>query len=140
MIPHSSLSKRWNALSYHKVREAIAGGWLRFEHIPGTENPVDLLTKALQWFKLKVYVEPLLMWKGDTAVAPSGSSNPEGSDTNPGHEQTRDSAGDGQNGTVRDGNPLRDANANPPVGNGQSGINIPIVLRGNQYAVLYDKE
>jgi hypothetical protein len=122
------------------VREAIAGGWLRFEHIPGTENPADLLTKALQWFKLKVYVEPLLMWKGDTAVAPSGSSNPEGSDTNPGHEQTRDLAGNGRNGTVSEGNPSHNTNASPPDGNGQSGINIPIVLRGNQYAVLYDKE
>jgi hypothetical protein len=25
-IPHSTLGKRWNALSYHKVREAIASG------------------------------------------------------------------------------------------------------------------
>eukprot|EP00977_Amphora_coffeiformis_P023040 scaffold12128_cov105-Amphora_coffeaeformis.AAC.1 len=25
-IPHSTLGKRWNALSYHCVREAIAGG------------------------------------------------------------------------------------------------------------------
>ena len=24
-IPHSTLNKRWNALSYHKVREAVAG-------------------------------------------------------------------------------------------------------------------
>jgi hypothetical protein len=46
-IPHSRLSKRWNALSYHKVREAIAGGWLRFEHIPGSENPADIFTKPL---------------------------------------------------------------------------------------------
>ena len=46
-IPHSSLTKRWNALSYHTVREAIASGWLRFEHVPGTENPADILTKPL---------------------------------------------------------------------------------------------
>eukprot|EP00977_Amphora_coffeiformis_P024241 scaffold15162_cov84-Amphora_coffeaeformis.AAC.1 len=48
-IPHSTLGKRWNALSYHRVCEAIAGGWLRFEHIPGTENPADVLTKSLAW-------------------------------------------------------------------------------------------
>eukprot|EP00977_Amphora_coffeiformis_P012602 scaffold3161_cov146-Amphora_coffeaeformis.AAC.2 len=48
-IPLSTLGKRWNALSYHRVREAIAGGWLRFEHIPGTENPADVLTKSLAW-------------------------------------------------------------------------------------------
>ena len=85
-IPHSTLGKRWNALSYHRVREAIAGGWLRFEHIPGTENPADIFTKPLAWAQLKVFLEPLLMWKGDTADIPSGSSNPEGSVTSPGPE------------------------------------------------------
>eukprot|EP00977_Amphora_coffeiformis_P003256 scaffold609_cov170-Amphora_coffeaeformis.AAC.10 len=76
----------WNALSYHRVREAIAGGWLRFEHIPGTENPADVLTKSLAWNVLKTYIEPLLFWKGETSDAPSGSPNPEGSITGPGHE------------------------------------------------------
>ena len=90
-IPHSTLGKRWNALSYHRVREAIAGGWLRFEHIPGTENPSDVLTKSLAWNVLRVYVEPLLFWKGDTADAPSGSSNPEGSVERPAHGTTRES-------------------------------------------------
>eukprot|EP00977_Amphora_coffeiformis_P000267 scaffold79_cov145-Amphora_coffeaeformis.AAC.8 len=85
-IPHSTLGKRWNALSYHRVREAIAGGWLRFEHIPGTENPADVLTKSLAWNVLKTYIEPLLFWKGETFDAPSGSPNPEGSTTSPGHE------------------------------------------------------
>ena len=33
-IPHSSLNKYWNALSYHKVCEAVAGGFIHFEHIP----------------------------------------------------------------------------------------------------------
>ena len=32
-IPHASLNKCWNAISYHKVREAVAGGFIRFEHI-----------------------------------------------------------------------------------------------------------
>ena len=27
-IPHSSLNKCWNALSYHKVHEAVAGGFI----------------------------------------------------------------------------------------------------------------
>eukprot|EP00977_Amphora_coffeiformis_P020819 scaffold8559_cov92-Amphora_coffeaeformis.AAC.1 len=82
-IPHSMLGKRWNALSYHRVREAIAGGWLHFEHIPGTENPADVLTKSLAWNVLKIYIEPLLFWKGETSDAPSGSPNPEGSITSP---------------------------------------------------------
>ena len=80
-IPHSTLAKRWNALSYHRVREAVASGWLRFEHIPGTENPSDILTKSLAWAMLRVFVEPLLMWKGDTAA-----QSPEGSVTGPGFD------------------------------------------------------
>ena len=87
-IPHSTLSKRWNALSHHRVREAVAGGWLRFEHVPGAENCSDILTKPLAWFAMKIFVEPLLLWKGDTADVPS-EPNPEGSDTDPGHG-TRD--------------------------------------------------
>ena len=76
-IPHSALSKRWNALSYHKVREAIAGGWVRFEHMPGTENPADIFTKPLPWATMKHFVEPLMFWKGETYD--DAQSTPEGS-------------------------------------------------------------
>ena len=127
-IPHSSLSKRWNALSYHKVRESIASGWLRFEHIPGTENPADILAKPLPWHMLKVFVEPLPLWKGDTADAPSGSENPEASDASPGLTLTRDS-GD-----------ATDTNANPVVGAGSAGASIPIELSNNMCAVLCDDD
>ncbi len=96
-IPHSTLSKRWNALSYHRVREAVAGGWVRFEHLPGTENPADIFTKPLPWHTMRNFVEPLLMWKGDTqshhvtAAAPVPSPAPEGSIEGPGHDSSRDS-------------------------------------------------
>ena len=83
-IPHLMLGKHWNALSYHCVCEAVFGGWVCFEHILGTENPADILMKPLPWFSLKVFVKPLLLWKGDTVDAPSGTSNPEGSDVGPG--------------------------------------------------------
>eukprot|EP00977_Amphora_coffeiformis_P013104 scaffold3362_cov154-Amphora_coffeaeformis.AAC.6 len=86
LCPHSTLGKCWNALSYYQVHEAIAGGWLCFEHIPGTENPADVLTKSLAWNILKVYVKPLLFWKGEMSDAPPGSPNAEGSVTSPGHE------------------------------------------------------
>jgi hypothetical protein len=128
-IPHSTLSKRWNTLSYHKVRESIASGWLRFEHIPGTENPADILTKSLQWFKMKIFVEPLLMWKGDVGDVPSGSHNPEGSDANPGHGQTRESMNQDLNVTEPN-----------PDGNGSASMSIPIVLMNNQYAVLWSND
>ena len=77
-IPHSSLNKRWNAISYHKVREAVAGGFIRFEHISTDQNPADILTKSLRWHKARVHVEPLLFWKGETSTDDSTTS--EGSD------------------------------------------------------------
>ena len=46
-IPSSSLKKRHNILSYHRVREAIAADIVRVIHIPGKENPADVLTKTL---------------------------------------------------------------------------------------------
>ena len=46
-IPSSTLKKRWNALSYHRVREAVAAGIVNVIHLPGIENPADVLTKFL---------------------------------------------------------------------------------------------
>ena len=65
-LPHSTLGKRWNALSHHRVREAVAGGWLRFHHVGTKQNAADILTKSLAWNEMKALVEPMLMWKGDT--------------------------------------------------------------------------
>ena len=65
-IPHSSLGKRWNALSYHRCREAVAAGIVRFHHIAGDENPSDLLTKPLPHYKARVHLKPLLFWNGET--------------------------------------------------------------------------
>ena len=81
-LPHSTLQKRWNALPYHRVREAVAGGWLRFEHLPGAQNPADILTKPLPHYKARVFVDPLLFWKGETLIVESSPSaaKPEGSD------------------------------------------------------------
>ena len=59
------------------VREAIAGGWVRFEHMPGTENPADIFTKPLPWATMKHFVEPLMFWKGETYD--DAQSTPEGS-------------------------------------------------------------
>ena len=75
-ILHSSLNKHWNALSYHKVHEAVAGGFIQFKHIPTAKNPADILMKSLPWHKAHVHVEPFLFWKGKTVVdtAASGMS------------------------------------------------------------------
>ena len=39
------LHKRHTALSFHRVREAIASGFIQFVFIPGTNNPTDFLSK-----------------------------------------------------------------------------------------------
>ena len=62
-IPHSTLNRHWNTLSYHKVHEVIAGNIVQFEHIPTLKSPSDILMKPLLWHKAWVHVEPLLFWK-----------------------------------------------------------------------------
>ena len=44
-VPSSVLKKKHCAISYHRVREAIAAKIMRFAHIPSTENIADVLTK-----------------------------------------------------------------------------------------------
>ena len=67
-IPHSRLHKRHNALSFHRVREAIAAKILAFFHIPGAINPADILSKHWGYSKVWTTLQPLLFWQGDTAV------------------------------------------------------------------------
>jgi hypothetical protein len=64
-IPHSRLGKRHNALSYHRVREAIASGVIYFVKILGIDNLADVLTKYAAQLKFWPLVEPILFWKGD---------------------------------------------------------------------------
>ena len=45
--PESTLQKKHNAIAYHKVRESVASGAIRFHHEPGKKNLADLLTKFL---------------------------------------------------------------------------------------------
>ena len=65
-IPHSTLTKRHNALSYHRVREAIAGKIIRFFHIKGENNPADIVSK--HWGQAQVWhlIRPLLFYSGET--------------------------------------------------------------------------
>jgi hypothetical protein len=65
-ILHLSLMKRHNALAYHHIRKAIAAQVLHFCHIPGNQNPADVLTKFLPWATSWPLIEPILFWKGET--------------------------------------------------------------------------
>jgi hypothetical protein len=68
-VPTSTLNKRHNALSYHRVREAIASGTIYLMHIPGIMNPSDVLTKFLGYTKFWPLIRPLLFWSGETVNA-----------------------------------------------------------------------
>jgi len=65
-LPHSTLSKRWNALSYHRVREAVAADFIRFEYVQSKDNPSDILTKQLDGYTFWTHVDTLLFRYGDT--------------------------------------------------------------------------
>ena len=82
-----------DTLRAHEICDVV----IVLSNIPGTENPADILTKPLAWHQMRVFVKPLLMWKGDakeakTSAPPGSNTNPEGSDAGSGLEQSRDSA------------------------------------------------
>ena len=65
-VPHSTLKKRHNALSYHRVRAAIAVKIVKFARIDGKDNPSDVCTKFLPWAVFWPLIQPMLFWKGET--------------------------------------------------------------------------
>jgi hypothetical protein len=71
-IPHAKLHKRHVALSFHRVRQAIASKFVGFYFLPGVDNPADILSKhwsyASNWENLKC----LLFWKGDPVTMDKG--------------------------------------------------------------------
>jgi len=68
-IQTSVLKKRHNMLAYHRVREAIAADLMSFFHIPGTENPSDVLTKNLTHSVAWKLIRPFLFYAGDMSTA-----------------------------------------------------------------------
>ena len=67
--PNSTLNKRHNFLSFHKVRSAIAAGYVKFGFIAGSQNPADVLTKFLPYVQFWPIVQSILFWKGNTSVS-----------------------------------------------------------------------
>ena len=77
--PHGRLHKRHNALSFHRVRWAIAAKVVRFHHIAGVTNPADILSKHWDYSSVWPVLQPLLHWQGDTAqLIEDGSPKEEG--------------------------------------------------------------
>ena len=65
-IPTSTLSKKSTLASYHRVREAIAAGYIQFNWKDGKCNPADILSKHWEFANIWPLLKPLLFWKGDT--------------------------------------------------------------------------
>jgi hypothetical protein len=64
-IPHSSLSKRHNSLTYHRVREMIAAKILGYFWIDGKKNPADVVSK--HWGNQQVWhILKLLFYSQET--------------------------------------------------------------------------
>jgi hypothetical protein len=51
--PESTLIKKHNSITYHKVRESVAMGVQRICFEKGSDNQADCLTKSLPAYKLK---------------------------------------------------------------------------------------
>jgi hypothetical protein len=52
------------ALSFHKVREAIASGLMRFEWIKSEDNPADILSKHWGYQQVAPLIQQLLFAPG----------------------------------------------------------------------------
>ena len=65
-IPTSTLSKKSTLASYHRVRKAIAAGYLQFNWKNVKSNPANILSKCLEFASIWTLLKPLLFWKGDS--------------------------------------------------------------------------
>ena len=65
-IPDGKLHKRHHALSFHRVREAVASKIIELHHIPGQSNPADILTKHWGYQQIWHLLRPLMFWTGPT--------------------------------------------------------------------------
>ena len=65
-IPDGKLHKRHHALSFHRVREAVASKIIELHHIPGQSNPADILTKHWGYQQIWHLLGPLMFWTGPT--------------------------------------------------------------------------
>ena len=83
----SKLHKRHNALSYHKVREAIAAGYVSYHHVPSKYNIADILSKHWGYNDVWMLLQTVLFWRsGDTADIPDSNNVRVANDTRDGNK------------------------------------------------------
>jgi hypothetical protein len=82
-FPASVIAKRHHLLSYHRVREAIAAGYIAFHWIASKRNPADILSKHWDYCTGWPLVNAILFWRGDVSASmPNVSSHVEDNTTN----------------------------------------------------------
>ena len=64
-IPHAKLHKRHTALSFHRVREAVASKYVKFIFLSGDLNPADILSKHWSYASIWRRLQCLLFWTGE---------------------------------------------------------------------------
>ena len=57
---YSKLHKRHNALSFHRVHEAIASRYVDFNYLPSEHNPADIMSKHWGYQSVRDLLLPLL--------------------------------------------------------------------------------
>jgi hypothetical protein len=62
VIPHLTISKRQNALSYHRVCESIAAGMVTFYWIDGKSNLADIVSKHLAYLQVWHMLQTILLY------------------------------------------------------------------------------
>ena len=66
MTPFGKIHKRHVALSFHRVREAIAAKIISYQFINGKINPADILSKHWSHHNVWPILKPFFFWTGDT--------------------------------------------------------------------------
>ncbi len=59
-VPSSTLKKKHQAICYHRIRECVAAGIIRFAHVDTVDNLADCLTKPLPNDTFSALVKPTL--------------------------------------------------------------------------------
>ena len=68
-IPSSTLKKKHQACNYHKIRESIEGGFIKYGHIKSEDNMADILTKPLSRIKFERLTAQYLFRRPKTVTA-----------------------------------------------------------------------
>jgi len=64
-IPTHKLTKRHSFLAFHRVREALAAGYLYFYHLDGKYNPADILSKHWAHHAIWGQLQAVMFFPGD---------------------------------------------------------------------------